>query len=211
MFSFLKKKTEASGSDAAPAWHPNFRNFKELPDTKTVRTAFFVNGAAMALVSALLLWFAYQEYQIRELRREIADWQSQIDRDRPGSEQAVALFKKFQAEEGRVEEINAFVTSTPVVSDLLIEVGRGLPRFIAIDGFDLRSTGMRLVASVHGTPDAASGHASEYLAQLRGQEALKRWFEDAALLNVNRNPQTGQLTVEYFLKSKATTPKTGKK
>jgi hypothetical protein len=70
---------------------------------------------------------------------------------------------------------------------------------------------MRLIASVHGTPDAASGHASKYLAQLREQEGLKRWFDDAALLNVNRNPQTGQLTVEYFLKSKAAAPKTGKK
>lgn len=188
--------------DASPAWHPNFRNFKELPDTKVVRTAFFINGIAIACTLALGLWFAYQEYQIRELRKEIAVWQSQIDRDRPGSERAIALFKKFQSQAARVEEVNAFLTAKPAASDLLIEIGQGLPRFIAIDGFEIRTTGLRLIASVHGAPDAASGHASDYLAQLRSQKGLAQWFDEIALLNVNRNPQTGRLTVEYSLKYK---------
>lgn len=212
MFSFQKKKIETSDSGSAQAWHPNFRNFKQLPDTKTVRTAFFVNGVAVVLASVLLLWFAYQEYQLRELRREIASWQAQIDRDRPASEQAVTQFKKFQAQAMRVEEINTFVASKPAVSELLIQLGQSLPSFIAIDGFELRATGLRLVASVRGAPDAASGHASTYLEQLRRNPGLAVWFDDAALLNVNRNPQTGRLVVEYFLKFKAGAPgKAGKK
>jgi hypothetical protein len=46
-------------SDAAlvvPAWHPNLRIVEQLPDTKVVRTAFFVNGAAMLVAIALALY-----------------------------------------------------------------------------------------------------------------------------------------------------------
>ena len=48
----LTKKSDAQ-SAVAPVWHPNFRNFERLPDTKVVRTTFFVNTAAQAEVDAL--------------------------------------------------------------------------------------------------------------------------------------------------------------
>ena len=48
------KKSEASAPEA-PAWHPNLRIASSLPDTKVVRTAFFVNGATMLVAIALLL------------------------------------------------------------------------------------------------------------------------------------------------------------
>ena len=44
----LTKKSDAVPV-AAPLWHTNFRNFDRLPDTKVVRTAFFVNTAAGAV------------------------------------------------------------------------------------------------------------------------------------------------------------------
>lgn len=206
MLRLLKKKTEAAAPAVSP-WHPNFRNFERLPDTKVVRTAFFINGAAVVVAAVLLLFVAYREYGLRDLRSQVADWQQQIDRDKAGSDQAIAQFKKFQAEAARVAEIDAFLTAKPVVSDLLIRLGGTLPHNIAIDAFELRPTGLRLVASVRGAPDQASGHASNYLEQLRGNAELGKWFGDIALLNIDRNPQTGRLLVEYFLKFKASAAK----
>jgi hypothetical protein len=58
------------------------------------------------------------------------------------------------------------------------------------------------MAAVRGAPELASGHASAYLAQLRANPKLAALFEDIALLNLERNPQTGRLTVEYFLRFK---------
>jgi hypothetical protein len=202
MLSLLKKKKSDAAAPALPAWHPNFRNFERLPDTKVVRTAFFVNGAAIVVTSVLLLWFCYQEYQLRDLRRQVAEWQRQIDRDRPASDKAIALFKKFQADAARVKEIEAFVNSRPLVSELLVQLGQTLPGNIALDTFELRANGLRLVAAVRGAPELASGHASTYLTQLRGNAKLTALFDEITLLNIERNQQTGRLTVEYFLKLK---------
>ena len=55
----LKKKSDAAAVSLVPAWHPNFRNFEKLPDIKVVRTAFFVNGAALFLAVALLIYFCF--------------------------------------------------------------------------------------------------------------------------------------------------------
>ena len=49
MLSLLKKKPDAAAANLTPAWHPNFRNFERLPDTKVVRTTFFINGGAIAV------------------------------------------------------------------------------------------------------------------------------------------------------------------
>ena len=46
MLSLLKKKSDAA-APAVPAWHPNFRDYEKLPDVKVVRTAFFINAAAI--------------------------------------------------------------------------------------------------------------------------------------------------------------------
>lgn len=200
MLPLLKKKTEAAKGSAVPPWHPNFRNFERLPDTKVVRTAFFINAGAILVAAAALLAFVYQEYQLRDLRLQVEDWQAQIDRNQATSSRGIALFKKFQAEAAKVREINAFSTGKPLISDLLIQLGQTLPGNIAIDNFELRESGLRLVASVRGAPDQASGRASTYLEQLRANEALTTWFDDIALLNINRDAQTGRLTVEYFLK-----------
>ena len=48
----LTKKSDAA-LNVVPAWHPNLRNVENLPDTKVVRTAFFVNGFAMLVAVSL--------------------------------------------------------------------------------------------------------------------------------------------------------------
>ena len=72
MLPFLKKKSEASAAPAVPNWHPNFRNFEKLPDIKVVRTAFFVNGAAVsvALALGLVLHGAWLAIDIAGIGRE---------------------------------------------------------------------------------------------------------------------------------------------
>src|SRR5436190_18697470 len=99
MLPFLKKKSDAAAAPLVPSWHPSFRNYEKLPDIKVVRTAFFVNGAALFLAVALAIYFGFQQWQLHVLRVQIADSQAQIDRDKPKSDKAKALFVKFSAEE----------------------------------------------------------------------------------------------------------------
>lgn len=211
MLPFLKKKPEAAVAVVAPLWHPNFRNFERLPDTKVVRTAFFINIVAITLAVAALLWFASQEYRLHELNRQKDEWQAQINRDKRGSDLAIVQYKKFQAEAARAAEVEAFVKSRPVVSSLLMHLGRTLPPNIALDLVDLRDQGVTLRATLRGAPDLASGYASAYVENLRADSVLQPIFDDIALINLSANPQTGRLVIEIFLKFRAAPDKDAKK
>lgn len=202
MLTLLKKSSPEVSDPAALAWHPDFRNDRRLPDTKVIRTSFLINGIAVLIAGVLLIWFCYRGYQFRELQVQINQWQKQINRDKGPSDQAIALYKKFQAESAEVNEIVSFVKSRPVVSDLLLHLGETLPEYVAIDRFDLGATGLNLRGTIRGAPDQASGRASSYLQLLKTDSYLTDKFADITLLNLNRNPQNGGLTLELSFKLK---------
>lgn len=207
----LKKKSEAAAAPLVPAWHPNFRNYEKLPDIKVVRTAFFINGAAIFLAIGLLLYFGFQEWKLHVLNGQVADWQRQVDRDKAGSDKALALYKKFQAEEAKILEVDVFVKSKPVASDLLVRLSQTLPNNIALDSFDLRETGLNLRITVRGAPEVAPTYASAYLEQLRTDKQLAR-FDQSSFTGANpQRNSTGRLNVEFFLPLKPAIVKEAKK
>jgi hypothetical protein len=203
MLPFLKKKSDAAAAPEVPAWHPNFRNYEKLPDIKVIRTAFFVNGAAIFAALALLVYFGYEELKLRAVTSQVADWQKQIDRTKKESEAAIATYKKFQAEEAKINEVEAFVTSKPSISALIIRLAQTLPAGIAIDSLDLREAGMALRLSIKGTPAVASQNANNYLDQLKADPELAARFDKFEFTSTpTRNPTTGRVAVEFFLQLK---------
>jgi hypothetical protein len=203
MLPLLKKKPKvASAPPLMPAWHPSFRNYERLPDIKVVRTVFFVNSAAITVALALFTVFIFKEYHLYSLRRQVADVQAQGDRDKPGSDQAIALFKKFQSEEKKILEVDAFLKARPLFSDLLLQIGQTLPKNIALNSLDLHDNGLVMRGAVRGAPELASGEASNYVEQLRGDKAIKVLFDEVTLTSISRNAQTGRLSIELFLKFK---------
>ncbi len=201
MPSFLKKKPEANTASEMPPWHPNLRNFARLPDTKVVRTAFFINGASVFIALGLLLWFSYQEYELHNLDRQIADWDQQINRDKKDSDQFIALYSKFVGEQSKVNEVDAFLRSRPAVSRLLMRLGEILPKDIALDAYEQQMSGVTIRGTVRGSPDEASGFASAYLDQLRADKVLAETFDEFSFSGpgVSRNPANGRLSLQLFL------------
>ena len=202
MLSLLKKKSEAAAAPAVPMWHPNFRNYEKLPDIKVVRTAFFINGIAITITLGLATYFGFNEWKLRVLNAQIADQDRVIAANKPASDRAVAEFKKFQAEEAKINEVDTFLKSKPPVSDLLMHLGRILPHEIAIDNFSLRESGLTLRVSVRGTPEAASGITAAFIEQLRADQELLKTFGPASIANLAPNPGTGRLAVELNLPAK---------
>ena len=202
MLSLLKKKSEAAAAPAVPNWHPNFRNFERLPDTKVVRTAFFVNGAAITIALALGIYFGAKEWQLRALNMQIAEEERKIARDKKPSDQAVAQFKKFQVEEARALEVDTFIKSKPIVSTLMLRLGETLPPNIALDNVDFRDVGLVLRLSVRGAPETALGLATAYLEQLRGDKSLAQFGEFTFTTTPTLNPSTGRMAVELMLRLK---------
>lgn len=203
MLSSLKKRNKAQATtNVMPAWHPDLRNPERLPDTKIVRTAFFVNGAAVLAAVSMLLWLSVTGYQLRDLRQQIERWEGDIERQRRTSDQAIALYKKFQADAKPVEEVNAFLTSRPVTSEILLRLAETLPAYLALDRVDLRETMFTLRGSVRGSADQASGAASAYLELLNGDRFFTDRFDEIKMVSLTRNPQTGRMVVEITMKVK---------
>lgn len=207
MLSLLKKKSDAAAAPAVPNWHPNFRNFEKLPDTKVVRTAFFVNVAAITVALALGIYFGAKEWQLHVLNGQLAEEERKIARDKKTSDQAVALFKKFQAEEARVQEVDAFIKSKLIVSTVLLRLGQTLPPSVALDNADFRDIGLVLRLSVKGAPETALGLATAYLDQLRADKELAQFDDFNFTTTPTLNPATGRMAVELLLKLKGAAKK----
>ena len=190
----LSKKSDAS---AVPAWHPNLRIVKNLPDTKVVRTAFFVNGAAALVVIILALYLGHEEWRLHGVRREIADWQTQIDTHKKESQDALALYADFKTEEAKTSEVASFVASKPVLSEIILRLGAMTPKKIALDALNFQDTGLSIKATVKGAPDRASGDASAYEKQLRSDSVLGPMFTEVNLLTMRR-ATNGRLVIEIF-------------
>ena len=97
----LKKSDEQA--DVEPLWHPDFRNVERLPDTKVVRTTFFINTAAIATTLALMMWLGYREFHIRNLEQQIADAEHQIDTNSRQNKEALRLSQIFTDEEKKLD------------------------------------------------------------------------------------------------------------
>ena len=203
----LSRKSDASAS-AVPAWHPNIRIVEQLPDTKVVRTAFFINGAASLMAIVLALYLGHQEWKLHGVNREIADWQAQIDNHKKESQDKVAHYQSFRLEEAKTNEVAAFVSSKPIISEIVLRLGAITPKKIALDGLNFQDTGLSIKATVKGAPDRASGDASAYEKQLRADTMLGPMFNDVNLLTMRRNPTTGRLIIEIFCSFKKGPKKT---
>ncbi|WP_138223256.1 PilN domain-containing protein [Nibricoccus aquaticus] len=202
MLSLLKKNPEASGGSGTRPWHPNFRNVVTLPDTKVVRTTFFINAIAALFAAGLLAVVGYQEYTLADLRSQIAQLDEQIGRDKKPSDDAVALFAKFQAEEKKIQELETFLGGNKlVVSKFLNRLGKSVPAKISITTMEYTGVGVNLRGLVVGTPEQASGMVSSYEKQLKADDEIGKRFDQIALTNLSRDPQDGRLSFEITLRS----------
>jgi hypothetical protein len=190
----LLQKGDQSQMPVVPAWHPNFRNLERLPDTKVIRTQFFVNFAAAAIAASLLLYFCFQEYRINNLSRQVADWQAQIDTNKKASDQALVLSRRFSDEERKIGELNNFLKQRLVLSQFLLQIGNTLPPELAMDTVDFRE------ASV-------SGRTSAYVEQLRQDKYFSAVFEEITLNKLEREQTSGRLTFDIFLRFKGAVTK----
>lgn len=199
MLSLLKK----NGNKAAavqPAWHPNFRNVEHLPDTKVVRTAFFINGMAVLVAAVLSVYVVYKQYHLGVLTGSVEQGEQIIAGNKPASDAAVDAFRKFQAVEKEFQAAESLLASKLVFSDLVFHLGATLPSEVSLAAIDYRGSGINLTGSVSGAPEKASGMVTAYLEQLRKDPLLKELFVEVELTNMSRNTAAEMISMELVLK-----------
>ena len=197
------KKSSGSSAGGFSPWHPNFRNAAELPDTKTVRTKFFVNAACVVLGLGALLYLLSTEYTIRSAKQELRGVEEQIARNSKPSQDAIAHYKKFKESEAKITDLSTFLANQKVLfSDFAIEVGQSLPEHVAITNIQLRDADVSLKGVVKSAPELASSIASAYEKQLRDTADLAQRFPSISLTTLSRDSATGFLNFEIILKFK---------
>jgi hypothetical protein len=197
------KKSEQSQAGLVPAWHPNFRNHEQLPDTKVVRTFFFVNVTAITMVLSFVLLFVFQQLRINNLGRQVADWQANIATNKKSADEAVVLSRKFSEEEKKIRELDAFLKPRLVLSEFLIYVGKTLPSELVMDTIEVRDSGVTIHGLAAGLPDEASGRISAYVNQLQQDKYFASLFESKDVRQEVRNDKaTGRMGFDLTLRYK---------
>jgi hypothetical protein len=209
MLPFLKKPSDHSSVAMVRAWHPNFRNLERLPDTKAIRTSFFVNAMAVFVVFALCVYAGSREYELHVLKGETGDAVSAVQASKKTSDQAVALYKQFEVEEKKVLALKEFLGAIKIVnSDLILRLGETLPPAVVISSIDSKPTGVTLRGVIKGAADQASGLAVSYVEDLRKDEVLSKTFQSVGLTNIVRDPTTG--LIQFVIDLSFQTPSAGK-
>ena len=204
--SLLNKKADAS-PPAAPLWHPNFRNFERLPDTKVVRTTFFINAGTIAAAILCVSFVGYREYQAHVFDVQRAAAEVEIAKHQKQSNEGLRLTKIFNDEDKKLAEAAAFVQVPIEATELFAVLGASLPKEIQIEALDVRPTdpaGPRVLVRglAAGSKDQASGAASAYVETLRTQPRLAEIFDSVKLNAINPDPTSGALLFEIELRYK---------
>jgi hypothetical protein len=194
---------------AAPLWHTNFRNFERLPDTKVVRTTFFVNTAAGAAALGLLLWVGYGEYKLNNLAGQIQEAEAEIAKNSKQNAEALRLTQVFTDEDKKVVEAEAFLKMPVPISEFVQVIGQTLPKEIIIEFSDIRlppadpKTHMYVIRGlVAGSRAQAAGSASSYVDVLRAHPQLGAVFDPITLEKLTPDGGTGFMSFEISLKVK---------
>ena len=203
----LIKKSDAA-SALAPLWHPNFRNFEKLPDTKVVRTTFFINVTAITLAASLVILVGYRQYRIRDLNLQIQETQNVIQKNTKENTEAIKLSKSFDDEAKKLTEAGMFARKFLQPSELILLLGKTLPKEVQIESADMRFSGASgdqciLRGVVAGNKDDASGLASNYEKILRTSPVFAAKFESVNTASLNPDPTGGFLRFEIVIKFKS--------
>lgn len=198
----LFKKRNESSETGAIAWHPSFRNTAELPDTKTVRTHFFINTAIGCALLGAALYFAYGEYRLQEANHQLAGVEAQIEEQTKPSREAVALYKQFQTEEAKLKEFVAFTSGEKVIlSDAILSVAEMLPNYVRISGIQYNGVEFVMRGIVEQPAEVAAGTASQFEKQLRENPPVAG-VESVSLTSLLRDQSTGFQRFEMTIRLK---------
>ena len=160
----------------ASPWHSNFRNYQQLPDTKVVRTAFFIKTAAIAVVLGLMLWLGCREYHIYDLRIQIAESQKEIDTHARANREALRLNKAFSVEAKKIEEAQAFRQALMSPAEFVTILGQTLPKTITIESVEARLAELNggVTFMVRGQVAGVAGEAAGVAAGISNSLRLNR-------------------------------------
>lgn len=160
-------------------WRPDFRDSETLPDTKVVRTSFFLTAGFFSVAVAMAMFLGFREYQKVQVEKDLIELQVEVDGMKPEHGVKVAANGKFMSANGRIDEIVAMRGNQIVGSDLLISVGAALSPSMVLSQMKYEKDSIVLEGMLNVGADEASALIDEYMEKLKeadvGQGTLKTY------------------------------------
>lgn len=196
------KKSKKGDSVHQSGWHPDFRNPASLPDVKVVRTVFFIRGALILALVAILGIAGYREYDIRIFHDEVKTWEASIEGNRAQNREAIRLNTEFAQEVKKIEEISAFLDIPFLPSTFLRRMGEELPEEMVLSSVRYReeegtvTVRGRVLPYGNGAPSPGQfDRVTEYRIRLENHPYFGSFSREIVIEEVFRN----EANVEFVL------------
>lgn len=181
----IKVKKKAAASNAYN-WRPNFRNYDDLPDLRTVRTQFFFPVVSLCVAAVFTLFILFQEFRAKEIRRDIERLEEEIASYEASHDEKVKKNAEFMAISRTIDEVLEFESDRLVGSDYLLSLSSNLLEGMYLTRVEFLSN----LAVVEGSVQVAAAEASEivneYLKAIEEADALQGMLNEYKLTSLER-------------------------
>ena len=201
----MKIQIKKSKQTVDAAWHQDFRNPDSLPDIKVIRTRFFVNFVAIVVPLFVGIMWIQQELSWSSIRGDIEKLENEKSGMNSSNTELVSLSRDFLKESAKVESLEGYYHNLFPLSDYLESIARQVPADMVISSMDLKKSNRIDGDNVVDTWESrisgyavqenqnAVSHVNKFVEDLREEELLATYLEEAFLDNLSRDQITDTL------------------
>jgi hypothetical protein len=201
----MKIPTKKSKQAAEAPWHQDFRNVDALPDIKVIRTRFFVNLIAVVVPLFIATLWVQQELSLSTVRSEIAELENEKKSLEASNTNLVGLSRNFVEEAAKIESLDDYYYNLFSVSDYLVSLSKRVSEDMVISTMELKKANRVEGSEVLDTWESqisgyviledqtAVSHVNQFLGELREEELIAEYLDDAFLDNLSRDQVTDTL------------------
>lgn len=181
----IKVKKKASAANAYN-WRPNFRNYDDLPDLRTVRTQFFFPAVALCVAAVFTVFILFQEFRSMEIQKDIETLEQEIASYEARHDEKVKLNAEFMGITRTIDEVLEFEKDRLVGSDYLLTLSSSLLEGMYLTRVEYLGGQAIVEGSVQVAAAEASQIVNEYLRAIENADALQGRLSEYKLTNLER-------------------------
>ncbi len=184
-------------SSPSTGWKTDFRQIGSLPDTKAVRTSFYVNIGAAGILAASLIYVAINESSISDKETELQALTSDASRMQPTNTDITNKDKQFSAQKARLLDIENFINTQGMDPlNFIQSVAESLPPQVILENIEQKASIGKITGYVKSSAEVATGIVYNLEQALNKHATLAKNFSSISISNVVKDSQNERLNFE---------------
>lgn len=180
------KLPKKSGSARSYNWRPNFRDLESLPESRVVRTRFFLPTFAVVVASLFSAYILFQEYRAMRIGEDIKVLEAEIATHEERHDEKVKYNAEFMEISRRLSEVVEFKQGRLVASDLLLSLSSRLLDGMYLEQVDYMEGRANIQGNVLVSAEEASRLVNEYLKSIEEADVMQGLLDEYKLTSLER-------------------------